>query len=317
MSAEINQGSLTADWRRALQGPVAVLLGGRSAEREVSLQSGAAVVDGLRAQNIDAVAVDTGEAGWLSELIKNYRHCFIALHGVGGEDGTVQGALETAGISYTGSGVLASALAMDKVRSKKLWRGIGLPTPDFSLLNSQDDCLGLIEKWGQVIIKPACEGSSIGMSIASTQDELVKAYLAAKEFDRNVMAEKIITGAEFTVAVLADRTLPPIRLETDHVFYDYDAKYISNNTRYILPCGLSSDKESELRQLALKAFNSIGCSGWGRVDVMQNLQGEFYLLEVNTVPGMTSHSLVPMAAKADGQEFGPLVEEILRLSLLE
>ncbi len=315
MNSEVRQAHLLVEWRKKLQGPVAVLLGGSSAEREISLQSGAAIIEGLKSQGIEVVAIDTATPDWLTDVVQNYKHAFIALHGVGGEDGTVQSALEKVGITYTGSGVSASALAMDKIKTKLLWQSENLSTPDFTVLRDVSDCKALIEKWGEVIIKPASEGSSIGMAIATTESELEAAYLAAKTFDNEVLAEQVIRGAEFTVAILENRALPVIRLETDHTFYDYDAKYIADDTRYILPSGLSSEKEEEIKELALAAFKSVGCKAWGRVDVMQNELGEFFLLEVNTVPGMTSHSLVPMAAKADGKNFGQLVEDVLRLSV--
>ncbi len=300
-----------------LQTSVAVLLGGNSAERAVSLESGEAVFQALLAKGIAAEKFDTQDASWFETVSKQYKHSFIALHGGDGEDGTVQHALEQSEISYTGSGVAASAMAMDKVRCKQLWQQIGLATPQFVELTADCDWQGIIEQWGKMIVKPATEGSSIGMTIATSADELQSAFNAAGEYDSHVMAEQWVTGAEFTVAILGGRALPPIRLETDHGFYDYDAKYLANDTRYICPCGLSMEKENELKSLALAAFDSVGCHGWGRVDVMQNQHGDFFLLEVNTVPGMTSHSLVPMAAKAAGLSFADLVEEILSLSLQE
>jgi D-alanine-D-alanine ligase len=305
------------DWKKTLRTPVAVLMGGNSAEREISLQSGNAVLEALQQQGIDAVALDTADQDWLLRIQNNHAHSFVALHGVGGEDGTIQGALEMLGISYTGSGVMSSALAMDKLRTKQLWQGIGLPTPNFAVLSEESDFAGLMEQWGEAIVKPSHEGSSIGMSRASGAEGLRQAYVTAKQYDRSVLAEQWITGAEYTVAILGDKALPAICLETDHSFYDYDAKYLADDTRYICPCGLSAEKEKLLQQLALLAFDSLGCKGWGRVDFMQNQQGEFLLLEVNTVPGMTSHSLVPMAAKAMGLEFSELVVEILRLSVME
>jgi len=309
--------NMNQSWHKTLQTPVAVLMGGNSAEREISLQSGNAVLKALIDQGIEASAIDTADPNWIHVVQKNFAHTFIALHGVGGEDGTVQGALQMLGVSYTGSGVMASALAMDKLRTKQLWQGIGLPTPNFSILSETSDFAGMVSQWGEVIVKPSHEGSSIGMSRAASADDLRKAYLTAKHYDQSVLAEQWIEGAEFTVAILGDKALPAIRLETDHSFYDYDAKYLADDTRYICPCGLSAEKEKLLQQLALLAFESVGCQGWGRVDFMQNVQGEFLLLEVNTVPGMTGHSLVPMAAKAMGLSFQSLVAEILRLSLSE
>ena len=210
---------------------------------------------------------------------------------------------------------MASALAMDKLRTKQLWRGIGLASPEFELLNERSDFADLIARWGTVMVKPAREGSSVGMTKATSAEQLQQAFVLARQYDTDILAERCIKGPEFTVAILGDRVLPAIRLETDNVFYDYEAKYISNETRYICPCGLSAEQERELSALALAAFNSVGCRGWGRVDVMQDSDEKFYLLEVNTVPGMTSHSLVPMAARAAGIEFEQLVAEILRLSL--
>lgn len=298
-----------------LKGKVAVLYGGNSAEREVSLESGAAVFAALQRSNVPVALIDTKNPNWWNNFGNEFAHVFIALHGRGGEDGTVQGLLQTLGVSYTGSGVMASALAMDKLRTKQLWRGIDLPSPEFELLTAQSDFAGIAARFGSVMVKPAREGSSVGMAKVSTAADLEKAFVAANRFDAVVIAERCIKGAEFTVAVLGDKALPAIRLETDNVFYDYEAKYISNDTRYICPCGLSAEKDAELAALALTAFKSIGCEGWGRADVMQDDDGKFYLLEVNTVPGMTSHSLVPMAARAAGIDFDQLVVEILRLSL--
>lgn len=298
-----------------LKGVVAVLYGGNSAEREVSLESGTAVFAALRKLGVPAVLVDTQKAGWWNRLASEFAHVFIALHGRGGEDGTVQGLLETLGFSYTGSGVMASALALDKLLTKQLWQGIGLPSPEFAVLSAQSDFAELVARWGTVMVKPAREGSSVGMAKVSSADELQKAFELASRYDAVVLAERCIKGPEFTVGMLGGRVLPAIRLETDNVFYDYEAKYISNETRYICPCGLSVDKERELAQLARAAFDSLGCRDWGRVDVMQDDDGKFYLLEVNTIPGMTSHSLVPMAARAAGIEFEQLVAEILRPSL--
>jgi len=303
------------DLQDQLQTSVAVLLGGHSAERDISLQSGQAILAALQAQNIPVEAIDSRDTDWLERIANHHRHVFIALHGGDGEDGTLQGELEDLGVSYTGSGVTASAWAMDKVRCKYLWQDMGLPTPPFAEINDESDLVKVIQQFGRVIVKPSSEGSSIGMTIASTAEELSAAYMAAREYGDSVMVEQWVQGAEFTVAILGEQTLPAIRLETDHGFYDYDAKYIAEDTRYICPCGLNEKLEQQLQQLALAAFTSIGCTGWGRVDVMQDEQGNFQLLEVNTVPGMTSHSLVPMAAKAAGLSFQQLVAEILSLSL--
>lgn len=311
----MSKSAKKAHWKSALQGPVAVLFGGHSAEREVSLESGQAVHKALSNLEIAAQLLDTRNEDWLTQLPGNYQHAFIALHGGDGEDGTVQAILKSLGISYTGSGVAASALAMDKIRSKFLWKGMGLPTPEFEVLSKSTDWSACSKRLGRVMVKPASEGSSIGMSIASSARELKKAFSVASEHPGAVLAEQWIDGAEFTVGILGETALPAIRLETDRPFYDYEAKYLSDDTRYICPCGLESEKEKEIRALALEAFDSLGCRGWGRVDFMQDSEGNFLLLEVNTVPGMTSHSLVPMAASHAGISFDALVEQIMSLSL--
>jgi D-alanine-D-alanine ligase len=295
---------------------IAVLFGGKSAEREVSLKSGAAVLSALKAQGLDAIGFDPADDGFLQSMVdQGVDHAFIALHGVGGEDGTIQGALETLNITYTGSAVMASALAMDKYRSKLLWRGLGLPTADFTLLEADSDFAAVLESMnGKVMVKPVKEGSSIGMSCATNPAELEAAYVAASQYDCEVMAEQWVTGAEYTVAVLGDEVLPAIKLEPNADFYDFDAKYKANDTRYLCPCGLSDVDEAELKQLAKAAFDSLACKGWGRVDVMADKDGRFFVLEVNTSPGMTSHSLVPMAAAKTGRSFERLVLDILALS---
>ncbi|GAB3371915.1 D-alanine--D-alanine ligase [Spongiibacter taiwanensis] len=294
---------------RAIGGKVAVLLGGKSSEREISLRSGAAVMEAFGRLGIEALAVDVAQVDW-AEQIAEFSHVFIALHGPGGEDGTVQGALECMGIRYTGSGVMASALAMDKLRCKLLWKGAGLPSAQFVELRADSNWQGIIDELGQVIVKPACEGSSIGMARAKDAAQLEAAWRQASAYGR-VFVEQWISGGEYTVAVLSGKPLPPIKLETDAEFYDFNAKYLSNDTRYLCPCGLSDALVAELQQLALDAFDSLGCRGWGRVDVMQDQSGAFYLLEVNTVPGMTDHSLVPMAARQAGMSFDELVLAIL------
>ncbi len=302
----------TAPDLRARFGRVAVLHGGTSAERPISLLSGAAVLRGLLAAGVDAYGIDVG-ADLVARLIAEPpARAFIALHGPGGEDGTVQGALEFMGIPYTGSGVLASALALDKLRCKQLWRGVGLPTAPFALLDANTDWARVLaELGGAAMVKPAREGSSLGMAKAITADQLAAAWRVAAGFDALVLAEAWLAGAEYTVGVLAGRALPAIRLETDRAFYDYDAKYLADDTRYLCPCGLSADAEAELQELALQAFASLGGRGWGRVDVMADASGALHLLEVNTVPGMTDHSLVPMAAAAAGLSFPELVVAIL------
>ena len=299
-------------------GRVIVLCGGDSAEREVSLKSGAAVFTALQKSIADIELVDfaTNRLGQLEQSRPD--RIFIALHGPVGEDGTIQGALEILGIPYTGSGVLASALAMDKLRCKQLWQGIGMPTAAFQLLRENCNWREILQSLGgKVMVKPAGEGSSIGMRIAETEQELQTAWQLASQYDSNVIAEQWLSGSEFSVGILDGQALPPIRLETDNEFYDYEAKYQSNDTRYICPCGLDEERESELKQLALDAFNSLGCRGWGRVDVMMDEHQKFQLLEVNTIPGMTDHSLVPMAAKVAGINFDQLVLRILATARLE
>ena len=297
-------------------GRVGVLFGGRSAEREISLRSGAAVVAALSELGVEHVAIDIGEHS-IDHLQKaGIDRAFIALHGPGGEDGRIQAVLEYLDIPYTGSDVQASAIGMDKLRTKQLWRGIGVNTPDFAVLNEQSDWDDVLNTLGgDVMVKPAHEGSSIGMARVSSPSALKDAYVAAAKFDAVVIAERLITGAEYTVAILGERALPPIKLETDHTFYDYDAKYFADDTRYLCPCGLDETTEQQLQAQALQAFRSIGCRGWGRVDVMCDSNGVFQMLEVNTVPGMTDHSLVPMAAKATGLDFNALILAILSESL--
>ena len=297
-------------------GTVGLLSGGVSAEREISLMTGTEVLKSMRNLGIDVVAIDVQQD--LIEILPDYQldRVFIALHGPGGEDGTLQGALEYLGIPYTGSGVMASALAMDKLRCKQLWQGIGLPTADFVLLEKDSDWNAVIEQLGgSSVVKPSCEGSSIGMSIAESAQQLKQAWALASQFDTAVIAEPRLTGDEYTVAVLGDRALPAIRIESNATFYDYQAKYFSDKTQYFCPSGLTEERESELSDLALKAFKSLNCKGWGRVDLMADSDGDFYLLEVNTVPGMTSHSLVPIAARAMGMQFDDLVYKILEESL--
>ena len=297
-------------------GRVGVLYGGTSSEREISLLSGQAIYAALKNLGINAVAIDAQD-DVLQQLIQHeLDYVFIALHGPGGEDGTVQGALEYLQLPYTGSGVLASALAMDKQRCKQLWKGIGLPTCDFIILNEDTDWkAALVDLGGKAMVKPACEGSSIGMRSVENADQLKSAWLHAASFDSVVIAEPLLEGEEYTVAVLGNNALPSIRIRSEEIFYDYKAKYFSDETSYFCPSGLSEAREEEIRQLSLDAFNSLGCIGWGRVDLMVDRQGNFQLLEVNTVPGMTSHSLVPMAAAASGIDFDQLVLQILQEAL--
>ncbi|MCK4743098.1 MAG: D-alanine--D-alanine ligase [Sulfuriflexus sp.] len=296
-------------------GKVAVLMGGLSAERDISLLTGKAVLTALLEKGIDAHAIDAGE-DVIEQIMKgHYDRVFIALHGRGGEDGQIQGALDTLGLPYTGSKVLGSALSMDKLRCKQLWQSLGLATPAWKMLASNDDLHSVDELVLPVMIKPAHEGSSIGMSKVNNTDDLEAAWNDAIKYDDSVLAEEFISGDEYTVAILAGDALPVIKLETDNDFYDFDAKYQSENTRYLCPCGLSEQDEKQLQALAVKAFNAAGASGWGRVDLMRDGQGQSWLIEVNTVPGMTSHSLVPMAAKAAGMSFADLVSNILETSI--
>jgi D-alanine-D-alanine ligase len=297
---------------RAAFGKVAVLLGGRSAEREVSLKSGGMVLEALKSRGVDAHAFDPKEQS-IDELAKQkFDRAFIALHGRFGEDGTVQGVLEWLGIPYTGSGVLASALAMDKLRAKRIWQAEKLPTPPYAVLESTTDLRAVAKKLGlPLMVKPAAEGSSIGMSKVRSRSTLDEAYALAANYDRVVLAEKFIEGAELTVGILGEQVLPIIKLETPRDFYDYQAKYVADDTRYLIPCGLPEKKEKALQALCLKAFRTLGCAGWGRVDLMLDRRGRPYLLEVNTAPGMTDHSLVPMAARAVGISYEDLCIRIL------
>ncbi len=299
-------------------GRVAVLLGGSSAEREVSLVTGAAVLAALQARGVDAHAVDPSESSLDVLHAGGYQRVWNALHGRGGEDGVIQGALETMGIPYTGSGVLGSALSMDKLRSKQLFTAVGLDTPPYQLLDSEADLLAAGKNLGwPMIVKPANEGSSVGMARAENMQELRQAWELARDYDDCVLAESWITGGEYTASILQGAALPLIRIEAANVFYDYQAKYESDETRYFCPSGLDADLESKFQKAAMRAFNAIAASGWGRVDFMLDAQGRAMFLEVNTVPGMTSHSLVPMAAKVAGLDFEELVWRILETSFSE
>lgn len=296
-------------------GRVAVLMGGWAAEREISLRSGAAVLQALQQGGVDAHGVDLVRAGVRDLADGGFDRVFVALHGRGGEDGVIQGLLDALGIPYTGSGVLGCALAMDKLRSKRLWMGAGLPTPPFVVLSGEDDCARALDEIGlPMIIKPVGEGSSIGMSKVTRAEELPAALELARRFDREVFAERWVHGPEYTAGVLGAEALPLIRLETPRAFYDYTAKYHADDTRYHCPAGLSDEAEQQLRALALRAFAALGCSGWGRIDLMCDRNGAPWLIEANTVPGMTDHSLVPMAARAAGIGMGDLVWRILESS---
>jgi len=287
-------------------------MGGRSAEREISLKSGAMVLGALKRSDVDAHAFDPQERR-LEELVaERFERAFIALHGRFGEDGTVQGALEYLGIPYTGSGVMGSSLAMDKARTKLLWQASGVPTPAFELLSPRMEPTEVVRRLGlPLMVKPVSEGSSIGMTKVTSAEMLEEAFELAARYDKAVMAESFVEGAELTAGILGGEPLPLIRLETPRTFYDYEAKYFSDDTRYICPCGLPERQEKRLQEIAISAFESLGCAGWGRVDLMLDRAGEPSLLEVNTVPGMTDHSLVPMAARARGISFDQLCVRIL------
>ncbi len=293
-------------------GKVAVLMGGPAAEREVSLNSGKAVTRALKNQGIDTTAVDVNTLHDLVEVAKHYDRAFIALHGRWGEDGVVQAILDDLKLPYTGSGVAASAIAMDKLRTKLLWLGAGLNTPKFIWVSEQAplDMEGFSIPF-PVIVKPSREGSSIGMRKVENISQLEEAVVYAQKYDSDVLVEQWITGREYTGAVLNGDALPLIELKTSHDFYDFDAKYCSNDTQYLCPCGLDSEFESELKSLVLQAFSVIGAVGWGRVDFMLDDQNTPWLIELNTVPGMTDHSLVPMAAQAAGYSFEQLVVDVL------
>lgn len=296
----------------AALGKIAVLMGGDSSERTVSLRSGEAVLQALLAAGADAFAIDVQGHAVNQLLDAEFDIAFIAMHGRGGEDGTIQGVLEWLNKPYTGSGVMASALAMDKWRTKLLWSAAGLPTPKAYILSGNSDWQQIINSLNNnAIVKPAREGSSIGMRRVHHSTELQESYQYASQYDAMVLAEEWVTGAEFTVAVVDGEVLPAIQLKTSHEFYDYEAKYQSDDTQYLLPCGLSVEKEDELKELVLKAFEILGCEGWARMDVMQDEAGAFWLLEANTIPGMTDHSLVPMAAKAAGMDMSKLVTTLL------
>ncbi len=297
-------------------GKVAVLLGGKSAEREVSLDSGKAVLEALVRSGVNAEAFDPQEQS-VTELV-NYDRAFIVLHGRGGEDGQIQGTLEWLNIPYTGTGVQGSAIGMDKVKTKQIWQGSELPTAPYRIVTQDTDLAEVVESLGlPLIIKPVHEGSSVGMSKVEKAEDLSAAIAKAIEHDAVVMAEKWITGREYTIAFLNGQALPVIRLQppADVAFYDYDAKYNRNDVEYGIPCGLTVEQEKSLQELSSRAFQSVGASGWGRIDAMQDEQGNFWLLEVNTVPGMTSHSLVPKAAQAVGYDFDALCVAILEQTL--
>ena len=292
---------------------LAVTLGGTAAERSISLESGENVARALEQAGASVVRIDPSEAGW-TERLKEASFVFNLLHGPGGEDGMIQGLLEWLDLPYSGSGVLGSAISMDKIRTKLLWMGAGLPTPRFVSLKAETDWSAVSADLGTVFVKPAFEGSSLGMTKVSDSEALKLAYHNAAAYGTDVLAEQFIAGEEYTVAILGDRALPSIRIEVPGDFYDFDAKYLSEQTNFICPSGLSQTEEAGLADLALGAFRLTGCQVWGRVDLIRAQNGDWQLLEVNTVPGMTSHSLVPMAARAADLTLLELLTEIFRVS---
>ncbi len=319
-SKKMSIAEKTARLAELKQQTLTVLYGGTSAERDVSLNSGKAIAEGLEKAGFNVQLIDTKEVPLTALASQNIKHVFIALHGRGGEDGCLQGALESLDISYTGSNVLGSALSMDKVRSKQIFKACGIPTAQFAVVTKADFCDLDIEQQlnvlgGKVMVKPAHEGSSIGMAMADSVETLHSALVEAFGFDGDVLLEAWIDGPEYTVAILGDEALPAIHMETPREFYDYEAKYQSTSTQYHCPCGLSEKEETHIKSLSLQAFKATGASGWGRVDLMQDSEGGWQVLEVNTVPGMTQTSLVPKAAKVHGLTFSELVERIVLLSI--
>ncbi len=297
-------------------GRVVVLMGGQSAEREISLLTGTAVLKALRNKGVNAEGLDAGPDLLTRLTAGHYDRVWIALHGRGGEDGTLQGLLSFLRLPFTGSGVLGSAISMDKLRTKRLLQGAGLPTPRYCVIRNEADMVEAGEQLGlPLMVKPSDEGSSIGMTKVERPDQMQAAWELASGFHCDVFAEEWVAGPEYTAAVLHDRVLPLIRIQTDSTFYDYQAKYFSDDTRYLCPCGLPPERERELADIALAAFDAVGAEGWGRVDIMVSPQAGPLILEINTVPGMTSHSLVPMAAAAAGTGFDDLVWRILETSL--
>ena len=293
-------------------GRVAVLMGCWSAERAVSLDSGAAVGAALKRRGVDTTLIDVDRQRVLGLAEEGFDRVWLALHGRGGEDGVVQGALELQGLPYTGSGVLASALSMDKARTKALWAAQGIPTPAHRLLDARTDSKAVVDALGlPLIVKPVHEGSTIGISKVERIEDLDAARAEAAQYDREVMAEQFVDGPEYTASILDGRALPLIHIEPSSGFYDYEAKYVANDTLYHCPCDLEQGREADLQRLALRAFEITGATGWGRVDFMLDDAGQPWFLELNAIPGMTSHSLVPMAARAAGMDFDELVWRIL------
>lgn len=296
-------------------GKVAVLFGGKSAEREISLMSGNAVLQALRNAGVDAHAFDPAERE-LCELKRDkFDRVFIALHGRYGEDGTVQGALELMGLPYTGSGVMASALSMDKVRTKMVWVACGLPTPKWQQLHAGSDWNAVAAMLGlPLIVKPVREGSTLGLTKVTRAEQLPGAYALAVKYDALVLAEEFVQGSELTAAFLGERALPLVRIEAPEGKYDYQNKYFSDETKYFCPCGLPADEEARIQEVVMAAVRALDCSGWGRADLIRRTDGSISLLEMNTSPGMTGHSLVPMAAKTAGLSFEQLVLRILEMA---
>lgn len=303
-------------------GKVAVLMGGPSAEREISLKSGAAILAALQASNVNAEVIDVSSDVFEKLRAGNYQRALIALHGPLGEDGCIQGGLEVMGLPYTGSGVMASSICMNKLMTKQIWQGSGIPTPKYRVLSDQPNNElveeELIAELGlPMIFKPVSQGSSIGMTKVNSQAEIAAAWASAREFEETVIAEQWVEGREYTVAILEGKALPVICLETPHTFYDFNAKYQANDTQYHCPCGLPEIVEKQIQLLSVQAFDATEASGWGRVDVMLDKDDQPWFLEVNTVPGMTDHSLVPMAAQAENINFNELVIKILQTSFKE
>lgn len=307
---------MNGETRNARYGKVAVLMGGRSAEREISLQTGAAILAALRRQGVDAHGIDAGGTV-VSDLVEGAFDCvFNALHGRGGEDGVIQGALESLNLPYTGSGVLGSALSMDKLRCKWIWQRLGLPTPDFTLVRAEEDLESAARELGfPLMLKPVHEGSSLGAARVGAREDLRQAWVNASRYDDDIICERWLPGGDYTVGILHGLALPAIKIETEREFYDYQAKYLDDDTRYLCPCGLPQELEAELADLALQAFDAIGAGGWGRVDLLLDESHRPSLIDVNTVPGMTGHSLVPMAAGRAGLDFDNLVLRVLDTSM--
>ena len=317
MSSSITSSFSKTDRNPADFGRVAVLMGGQSAEREISLKSGKAVLAGLLEMGVDAMEMEPTQDLIEQLRINKIDRVFISLHGPGGEDGTIQGALETAGIPYTGSGVMSSAIGMNKAKTKQIWKSLSISTPGFDLLHDKDETA---QGWNlpfdyPVAVKPVAEGSSIGIHKVKNDKEMASGLADARKFGETVLVEQWVSGNDYTVAILNGKTLPAIRMNTRHEFFDFDAKYQDENTEYMCPCGLTETEEQEMAELSLAAFEAVECTGWGRVDLMRDEAGKLWVLEVNTVPGLTDHSLVPMAAAEAGLTYPQLIIEILATSI--